>query len=323
MPVTEINSGREPIKHTIRTAASASGGDFSYLLRQAEIESGLNPDAKAKTSSAMGLFQFTEGTWMRSLQTYGAKHGMTEAANAIGGNKLSGAERAALLDLRRNPEISTRMAAEYAAENARHLQSSGHQAVGPTELYLAHFLGAQGATRFLDGMKTSPDAAAAPALPKAAEANQPIFYPQGKAASYRDIYNRFASRFQNVGAPTTQVAAIAATVVEQSRAPDPSIKSLDFKQAWTRFAAQQASDGYNAAASTPSPMVKSGKSSPSMGLMSGNVGSSVPGIDVKEVDKDVMSKYLTGFAKWNEDPSKTPAKMMNSFGRDASQGARS
>ena len=323
MPVTEINSGREPITHTIRTAASASGGDFSYLLRQAEIESGLNPDAKAKTSSAMGLFQFTEGTWMRSLQTYGAKHGLTEAANAIGSNKLSGAERAALLDLRRNPEISTRMAAEYAAENARYLQSSGHQAVGPTELYLAHFLGAQGATRFLDGMKSSPDAAAAPALPKAAEANMPIFYPQGKAASYRDIYNRFASRFQNVGTPTPQVAAIASSVVEQSKAADTSIKSLDFKQAWTRFAAQQASDGYNAAASTPSPMVKSSKPSAAMGLMSGNVGSSVPGIDVKEVDKDVMSKYLTGFAKWNEDPSKTPAKMMNSFGRDASQGARS
>jgi hypothetical protein len=70
-------------------------------------------------------------------------------------------------------------------------------------------------------------------------------------------------------------------------------------------------------------MVKSSKPSAAMGLMSGNVGSSVPGIDVKEVDKDVMSKYLTGFAKWNEDPSKTPTKMINSFGRDASQGARS
>ena len=172
-------------------------------------------------------------------------------------------------------------------------------------------------------MKASPDAAAGPALPKAAEANQPIFYPQGKPASYRDIYNRFASRFEKVGTPTPQVAAIAATVVEQSKTADTSIKSLDFKQAWTRFAAQQASDGYNAAASTPSPMVKSSKPTAVMGLMSGNVGSSVPGIDVKEVDKDVMSKYLTGFAKWNEDPSKTPTKMMNSFGRDASQGMRS
>ena len=48
----------------IRQAASETGTDFDYLWRTAKRESGLDPSARASTSSATGLFQFTNQTWL-------------------------------------------------------------------------------------------------------------------------------------------------------------------------------------------------------------------------------------------------------------------
>ena len=298
------------------------------MLRLAEIESGLNPDAKARTSSATGLFQFTEGTWLKSLQLYGARHGLDKASSAISSNSMTSSERAALLDLRRNPEIATRMAAEYAADNARYLKSSGHDAVGPTELYLAHFLGPQGATRFLDGYKNSPDGNAAMALPRAAEANKPIFYKDGRAATYREIYNKFAGRFGDVGTPTPQMVALAGEVSSSKQANlDTSIKPKDFQQAFTRFAKDQTAQGTVA------------KDAQGLQQESGNGWGRAPtasnglsgvrqapvetqAIDKAAVDKDAMAKYLQALSDWNKDPSLKPS-FSNSTGRDASAGLKS
>ncbi|MCX7676587.1 MAG: transglycosylase SLT domain-containing protein, partial [Alteraurantiacibacter sp.] len=55
----------------IARAAQATGTDFSYLLAQARIESGLNPAARARTSSASGLFQFIDQTWLATLDRHG------------------------------------------------------------------------------------------------------------------------------------------------------------------------------------------------------------------------------------------------------------
>ena len=329
MPISEINPTQESVKSTIRQAAHASGGDFNFLLRQAEIESGLNPVAKARTSSATGLFQFTEGTWLKSLQLYGARHGLDKASNAISSNSMTSTERAALLDLRKNPEIATRMAAEYAAENARYLKSSGHDSVGPTELYLAHFLGAQGATRFLDGYKNSPDGNAAMALPRAAEANKPIFYKEGRAATYREIYNKFAGRFGEVGTPSAQMVAVAGEVLagKQSNA-DISLKPKDFQQAFTRFAKDQVAQ--SGAAKEVQGLQQEGAavwgrapSAPSSGLNGiRQAPVEAQAIDKPAVDKEAMAKYLQALSDWNKDPSLRPS-FSNSTGRDASAGLKS
>ena len=47
----------------IKNAAAKTGVNFTYLMEKAAVESSFNPDAKAKTSSATGLFQFIEQTW--------------------------------------------------------------------------------------------------------------------------------------------------------------------------------------------------------------------------------------------------------------------
>jgi soluble lytic murein transglycosylase-like protein len=65
----------------VRGTSAANGANFDMLLSYAAMESGLNPTARATTSSASGLYQFTEQTWLNAVREYGAAHGMgAEAA---------------------------------------------------------------------------------------------------------------------------------------------------------------------------------------------------------------------------------------------------
>ena len=67
----------------IGNAAKRTGVPFDYLMAQARVESSLDPDAQASTSSAAGLFQFTRQTWLATLSQHGGDHGLGWAANAI------------------------------------------------------------------------------------------------------------------------------------------------------------------------------------------------------------------------------------------------
>src|ERR1043166_7651829 len=67
----------------IQLASARTGVDFAYLLNKADQESGLNPAAKAGTSSATGLFQFVKDTWLHVIKEHGAKYGLAAEANAI------------------------------------------------------------------------------------------------------------------------------------------------------------------------------------------------------------------------------------------------
>ena len=46
----------------IRDASKRSGVDFKFMLAKAQTESSFDPSAKARTSSASGLYQFIEST---------------------------------------------------------------------------------------------------------------------------------------------------------------------------------------------------------------------------------------------------------------------
>lgn len=165
----------------IARASARTGVDFSYLLAQARIESGLDPEAEARTSSASGLFQFIDQTWLATIDRHGAALGLGNLAQAI---EVSGgrarvadhAMREAILDLRFDPELSSLMAGALAGDNAAALAPVLGREPDPAELYLAHFLGAEGATRFLGALGQNPDAPAAEVLPRAARANRAIFY---------------------------------------------------------------------------------------------------------------------------------------------------
>jgi Transglycosylase SLT domain len=192
---------RADVLSGIQQASAETGVDFAYLMAQAAKESGFNPDAKSKASSAAGLYQFVEQTWLSVVRKHGADHGLGEMASKIklgedGKLRVSDpALRKEILDLRRDPAIAAVMAAEHAADNEQRLSAKLDRDVEPADLYLAHFLGLNGATNFLRNMASNPDQGAADVFPKAAASNRSIFYrTDGSQRTLQEIYDRFESR---------------------------------------------------------------------------------------------------------------------------------
>ena len=183
----------------IKHAADRSGVDFGFLLDKAKTESSFDPDAKTKTSSATGLFQFIEKTWLTMVREHGAKYGLEKYASAIDDKCCvdDGALRKEILELRKDPTIAAYMAAEFTKDNAQHLENSIRGDVGKTELYLAHFLGAGGAAKFLRHMEKNPNLSAAAVMPTEAAANPGVFYRGGKSLSLQQVYDRFAKKFDD------------------------------------------------------------------------------------------------------------------------------
>ena len=115
---------RGVVETAIQRASSATGVDFTFLMGTAHRESGYNPTAKAKTSSAAGLFQFVEQTWLATLKQHGSKYGYARYADLIqrgsdGRYRVAGAEaRKTVMDLRFDPHAASLMAGELATDHA-------------------------------------------------------------------------------------------------------------------------------------------------------------------------------------------------------------
>lgn len=189
------------VEAAVRLASQRTGVDFAFLISQARLESGLNPNAHSSASSAAGLFQFTSATWLETVRKHGAAHGLEWAATALkdGITGLGQQARAAILALRNDAAASANMAAEFASDNQDILEKRLGRAVGSTELYLAHLLGASGATRFLQARDRNADSNAAAVSPGAAAANRSIFYARdGRARSTDEVFERFAANFKAV-----------------------------------------------------------------------------------------------------------------------------
>jgi hypothetical protein len=208
--------------------------DFAYLLNKADQESGLKANAHAKTSSASGLFQFVKQTWLQMVKEHGSDYGLNDAASAISIDKNGKATvadketREKILNMRHDPVLSAAMAAEYTRENKDYLEAKVGGRIGSTELYLAHFLGANGAEKFLKNMRASPNAEAAAVLPDAADANPAVFYGKdGHAKTFSEIYNRFAAKFKNQD--TSRFASVDASD-EGASAPIPTVLAANANQ---------------------------------------------------------------------------------------------
>lgn len=196
----------------LKDAAKATGTGFDYLMQTAMRESGLNSAANASTSSAVGLFQFIEGTWMETLKTAGPEHGLNEIAAAIekspsGRYNVSDPNtKAAILALRTDPGAAALMAGELAQSNSAKLQTSLGRAPSSGELYIAHFLGAGGAGQLISAASTRPDETAATLFPRAAKANAGIFYNRGgQARTVGQVYQNLVSRHQSGDKAATPV----------------------------------------------------------------------------------------------------------------------
>ena len=176
-PIGIQQRGGTDVRASIARAAQATGVDFNYLLAQAKLESSLDPSASAGTSSAAGLYQFTRGTWLQTLDRHGASHGLDWAGAAIEGGRVQDpGMRAQIMALRYDADASALMAAELANDNKAELTTTLGREPDAAELYLAHFLGIGGAQQFLSALSTDPGQSAAGILPKAAAANRTIFY---------------------------------------------------------------------------------------------------------------------------------------------------
>jgi hypothetical protein len=216
------NATRPTIIAALQQAAAATGADFNYLLGTATRESSLNPSAQAGTSSAAGLFQFVEQTWLGVLKTYGAKHGPASFANAItqgndGRFRTSNpADRSAILALRKDPQVASLMEGEFAHAARCNLEGSLGRTVCGGELYAAHFLGTDAACRLIRMNDSQPTASAADAFPAAADANRNVFYHRdGTAKTVREVYH-WALMQPVSGA---QSATVVAAKTDTARAP--------------------------------------------------------------------------------------------------------
>ena len=96
------------------------------------------------------------------------------------------------------------------------------------ELYMAHFLGASGASRFIRAAEANPNAKAAAFFPRAAHANSSIFYDKvGQARSLKQVYAGLVSRHNVIG--NTQIAEAKSSDAVQSAglaAPLPRARPL-------------------------------------------------------------------------------------------------
>lgn len=226
--IAALHPGARPdVVNAIRQASSQTGVDFAYLLEKAATESSFDPAAQARTSSARGLYQFVDRTWLDTMDRHGAKHGYRNVAAAIErdahGNPYVADPQAReyILGLRDDPRVSALMAAEFARDNEHSLEQSLGREVGKAELYMAHFLGAGGAAKFLSEMETNASADACAVVPAAARANAAVFYDGNKALSLEEVYARFEGKFGEATAART--AAIFA-------APEPTLAALDARR---------------------------------------------------------------------------------------------
>lgn len=205
IPTGPLKGVDPTIVNEIRQASRNTNVDFGYLLAQARQESGFDPDAKASTSSATGLFQFIDTTWLSLVRQHGQKYGVGELAKAIetapdGRAKVADPEvRKTILDLRRDPKLSSALAGEFAKANRQEVERGIGRKANSTDLYLAHFLGASGATEFLKTIAADAHTKAADLLPEAASANRNVFYDRttGEARSVADIYRNFATKMEH------------------------------------------------------------------------------------------------------------------------------
>lgn len=161
------------VTKAILEAAKTTGTDESLLFKFAKAESNYDPKAKAKTSSATGLFQFLDGTWQYVVDHLGGSKSFN-----LTGNKKDPYENAVAGALYLN-EIKKNMSSA---------RKSGQ--FTPGELYLGHFAGpgtAAKAIKLIDSGKGNFKASEV-FTPAQIKANKTIFYDDsGKMRSVAQV----------------------------------------------------------------------------------------------------------------------------------------
>jgi hypothetical protein len=238
------------IAGAIRKAAQATGASFDYLLAAAKVESNLDPKSSAKSSSATGLFQFIEQTWLSTLRQAGKALGYGRYSDAIGkapsGRYLvkDPQMRSQVLALRKDPSAAATMGGAFTQQNATLVGRQIGRRPSDAELYIAHFFGAGSAAKVINLTGNNPDVNAAELFPAAAQANRSVFYDKaGNARSVAAVYAELTRRYQVAHASTTPVAPAAAAAAPVGYAPSRrALPVPDTAAITTAFAAAEAAD---------------------------------------------------------------------------------
>lgn len=184
---------------TILRAARVTGVDPVYMMALADKESSFSPEVRARTSSAEGLFQFVARTWLNVVREHGSKYGLEAEAAAIamvdGEPTITDEEvRERILGLRRDPYLSALMAAELLKGDRARIERRIGRDLTRSEFYLAHFLGAESASRFMEILSGKPKQNARRVFPQAARANKALFFTRKgrklRALSVAEVYDR-------------------------------------------------------------------------------------------------------------------------------------
>lgn len=187
-----------------RQVAGLSGHSFSAILAQATQESGLNPAARNRSSSAAGPFQFLERTWLDLFRRHGSAYGLGDLARQVENRNglpvvKSAAARKQILDLRHDVDVSAGMAARYLAEGRARLEKRLKRPATEAESRIAYVMGVGGAAKLIRTAETSPGTIAADVLPGAAKANHNLFHDRasGRALNVRETVARLTNRMEN------------------------------------------------------------------------------------------------------------------------------
>src|ERR1700716_4348705 len=213
-----IDPSRARIAGAIKQAASTTGTSFEYLLATAKMESNFNPKASATTSSARGLYQFIDQTWLGTVKEAGSQLGYGKYADAItrspsGTYSVSDpAARDAIMKLRDDPDAASSMAAVLTQSNSFKLTGKIGRRPTDGELYMAHFMGVGGAAKLISNAEDNPQASGARLFPNAAAANRSIFFDRcGRGRSVSQGYSVLTSRYAsaaNSSATRTAMASV-------------------------------------------------------------------------------------------------------------------
>ena len=215
-----IDPSRARIAGAIKQAASTTGTSFEYLLATAKMESNFNPKASATTSSARGLYQFIDQTWLGTVKQAGPQLGYGKYADAItksssGNYSVSDpAARDAIMKLRDDPDAASSMAAVLTQSNSFKLTGNIGRRPTDAELYMAHFMGVGGAAKLISNAEDHPNASGARLFPNAASANRSIFYDSsGRERSVAQVYSVLTQRYDSAANSSATRSAMASAGV--------------------------------------------------------------------------------------------------------------
>ncbi|WP_024510633.1 transglycosylase SLT domain-containing protein [Bradyrhizobium sp. ARR65] len=270
--MTAVDPSRTRVTGAIKQASNNTGASFEYLLATAKMESDFNPSASASTSSARGLYQFIDQTWLATVKEAGGELGYGQLADAI--SKTSSGEyvvsdpatRQTIMKLRDDPTIASAMAGALTQSNSFQLTGMIGRRPSDAELYMAHFMGVGGAARLINSAEDTPQANAARLFPNAAAANHSIFYDRaGQARSVSEVYSVLSARYAGAASsPQTQTAlamfgagATASSVASAGPAIDNAAYLSSFPDVRSVPAAAASAADANTGAQPNDPMFRS------------------------------------------------------------------